>query len=323
MPGDWDCIALGDELDRALREATEANAPLVVFEIEGNRARADVTHRVAQSLRAARVPTAVWLTGGPDRTVGVGQLVASQFTGMVLCGSGLTVRGRGRGECEHLAPERAPWEITLAELRGWLEPKLSERGANESLTGVLTSGPEMPSEPLPSLLRVVHRPGEPAVVESPASELVALRLADRTCEEWRRIPAMHAVRGSDVRTRRVDTCTQSLRRAVLESLARTDSAYAAATETLSLPDPSRREAASGSYRDAARRAQPHLSVLREAIEALERDFTKAPEVLRTPAPGQPENETPSACASRWKSLLRTRRDRLARLEAKAQTFAAQ
>lgn len=323
LPNDWDCIALGDDLDRALREASEGHSPLVVLEIEGNLARADVTHRVAQSLRAASVPTAVWLTGGPDRGVGVGQLVASQFTGMVICGNGVTLRGRGRGECEHLAPERTAWDLTLAELRGWLEPKLGERGASESLTAVLTSGPELPPASHPALLRVVERRNEPAMLESTATELVALRLADRSCEEWRRIPAMFDIRGAEVRTRRIDTCAQSLRRGAIEALTRTDQAYDAAMKALDLPDPARREAASGAYREAARRAQPHLGALRDATESLERDFTRAPEVLRTPAPGQPDDETPSACSARWKSLLRTRRDRLARLEAKAQTFAAQ
>ncbi len=72
---------------------------------------------------------------------------------------------------------------------------------------------------------------------------------------------------------------------------------------------------------AKARLQARLT-LAESSRALDALFDRVPELLRTAPPGTPPDD-PDKFTQKWRSLARTPRERLERLEAKAELFSRQ
>ncbi|MCC6678717.1 MAG: hypothetical protein IT436_16415 [Phycisphaerales bacterium] len=95
-------------------------------------------------------------------------------------------------------------------------------------------------------------------------------------------------------------------------------------EVLDLPDPAKRSVSKDTYRKAGQRGLEKVAQTEEQIAALEQDLRDYPELLRTAPPGQTEvGAKPSSFAARWRSMIQSRRDKLAKLRAKAEAFAGQ
>lgn len=103
-----------------------------------------------------------------------------------------------------------------------------------------------------------------------------------------------------------------------------DEGLDALSELLKLPDPAKRSVAKDTYRKAGVRGLEKVAQTQEQIEALEQDLRDYPELLRTAPPGQTEvGAKPSSFASKWRSMVQARKDKLAKLKAKAEMFAAE
>lgn len=93
---------------------------------------------------------------------------------------------------------------------------------------------------------------------------------------------------------------------------------------LDLPDPAKHSVSKDKYRESGRLALDKLKQTEEEISDLEAILRDFPEVLRTPPPGQTDIAAkPSSYAAKWRSMIQSRRDKLAKLRAKAEDFAAQ
>src|SRR5262249_5663611 len=91
---------------------------------------------------------------------------------------------------------------------------------------------------------------------------------------------------------------------------------------LKLPWPVPKRIAAGTYREAAAQAQPKLEDAQAALGELEKLLTDYPELMRRPAPGQTEvGGKGSTYATRWRTLVQTRKDHIAKQVATAEKFA--
>lgn len=92
-------------------------------------------------------------------------------------------------------------------------------------------------------------------------------------------------------------------------------------EVLDLPDPAKRSVSKDTYRKAGQRGLEKIAQTQEQIEALEQDLRDFPELLRTAPPGQTDvGAKPSSFAAKWRSMIQSRKDKLARLKEKAEEF---
>lgn len=95
-------------------------------------------------------------------------------------------------------------------------------------------------------------------------------------------------------------------------------------EVLNLPDPAKRSVSKDTYRAAGRRGLEKVAQTEAQIAALEDDLRDFPELLRTAPPGQTEvGAKPSSFAAKWRSMIQSRKDKLAKLREKAEEFARQ
>ena len=91
---------------------------------------------------------------------------------------------------------------------------------------------------------------------------------------------------------------------------------------LKLPWPVPKARSPQLYRDAAAKAGPRIEDATKAIAELEQMLSDYPELMRRPAPDQTEvGGKPSTYATRWRSMVQLRRDRIARQTATAEKFA--
>ncbi|CAG1010525.1 hypothetical protein PHYC_03868 [Phycisphaerales bacterium] len=334
---DLDCMRAAEQLEAALAEAAALNASVVVLELNGNAARLDVVHRMAAALREARVPVAAWLEGGDDARVGIGQLTLSLFADRTIAADRLEVHGSARGDIDALAPDKTAWDGLTVELADWLSLRLGRRGANSDLERVLTSPPDglwLVNTGTGARLHVgADRPDGATdlttladgvrTVRMSGANLRAASLADASARDWR-----SAAKSLGITSERVErrTIGANLRAARAEAESLLDSVEApllAADKALDLADPKSRSVAPSRYRSAAAEARASLARANASLDRLDAILLETPEVFRTPAPGQSKAERISTFGTKWRSMIRAKRDRSERLETKARLFAGQ
>jgi hypothetical protein len=268
--------------------------------------------------------------------VGAGALALGLVGEDCILAPGMSVSGRAAGVKQAaLAPDDASFESDLEDVARWMAPRAKERGLAESLDTALLS----PSRSLWAVLNgreftpAWERPrdGEviPVVVEKDGHYLVSLSAKDAvrlkyssgTLETWplilnrrdlRNAPRVERVIGAGV-------AAKSVRAEML--LSGIDQAHDAAKAALKLPWPAAKDIAPSKYREAATTAGGLLKQADASVKELEKLLETYPEVMRQPAPGQTAVAgKPSTFASKWRTQVQQRKDRIKKLEETAKKF---
>jgi hypothetical protein len=318
-----------------LGDISATKSSLIVLELSGNASRPDLVHDLGSEIRRSASPVRIYLNDAEDHAVGPGQLCLGLISQSCAAAPGTTIRGHPADPVlAALAPDQTGWAGINAELYEWTGK--SRPALAEGLAAAFIS----PSRLLwiafdAGTPRAVAEPpargidAAPFVVESRGTIQVSLdaKAAARAglCEltpAWTGlIPADLKQAPRTERALTIGLAEPSKRVAPL--LARVDADEDDLKTTLKLPWPASKKTSASTYRQAASAALPKLDDAQTAMAELEKILTDYPELLRRPAPGQTDVAAkPATCTSRWRSMIQTRKDRLARHAATAEKFGA-
>lgn len=349
LAGDLDSMRIVGRLDEEITSAARAGAGLILLELDGDRWRSDVVWSAAQKVRESPIPFAVYLSDTADRTIGAGQLALGLLAADCFVEPGTTVREAPGNDLRDLVPEETDIEQVTRELSGALYTRLTELSAPADLADVLVHlGAGMPQP----LLWVLYEPASqsPArLVREDPVEIVPgtrnIQIVGRAFDGTARlnIPAevgvrMHVYRSSQaspgamgaalgfrggIKSRvRLSSGLSEARRQAGDDFEDLDTLFERVKTLLDLPDPPDAAVSPDRYRRAGRSALEEVETGRSFLARAEKSLADYPELLRAPAPGQTSvGGTPSVFASRWRSAVQSRRDRLDKLEARARLFA--
>ncbi len=307
MPGDWDHGDVVARVQRALEDAG-AEGMGVVFDVGGNRARTDVVNALCGVLRETKVYTVVFLADGADKRVGVGQLLTGLCADRVAMDPETSVVGRGDdGSFREWMAEEPVWEVVEGELKERLAAQLervtTSRTVAEEIAGAMMSPPEV---------FAIGKAGDRCTVMEPgASGAVVLAGVPKGAKAGSREPVVQAsaralaplgvVSAGSIRNTLAKTggALATAKKAVniedtVESLTvRLERLFADAEtierdvdERLDLPEPSLKTVAKNTYVAAAQDGRHNLLNVSRMIGEIESIVGRAPEILRTPVPGQ-------------------------------------
>jgi hypothetical protein len=333
ITGNLEVMRAAEELRQALAEAHRQRCALVVVELGGDESRLDVVGQMVRHVKGSQVPVVAYLNDR-DGVVGAGALVVGLAAEECVVSPRMKVRGRCAGQAD-LVPDEASAGVVMADIGMVLRPHAAERGWNEEvLAGLLSPSGVMwcafegdsysvvREEPEgEKLALVVERDGVHGA-ELDAKGLVRLRLASSMQEGWGAVMSrrglMHAPR-----VERTINADFGASRARAESLVMTvDEALERAAAVLKLAWPPTQSVSPAKYREAAEKGGRELAHASGALRELEDLLEKYPEVLRRPAPGQTAVAgRPSTYATRWRTMVQSRRDKLRKLEQTAERFA--
>jgi hypothetical protein len=335
VSGDLEVMHAAEELRQALSDAYRERHALVVVELTGNESRLDVVAQMARYVKGSQVPVVVYLDDR-DGEVGAGALVVGLAAEECVVSPRMVVKGRCAGIRQaDLVPEKTSATAVMEELAAAVRGHAAERGWNEGvLAGLISpSGvlwcefekdaytvvgerPEGESLPLVVERDGVHR------AEIDAKGLVRLRLASGMLEGWTALMHRRGLKNAP-RVERVISAAVGARSVKAELLLDTaDGAYDRAKAVLKLDWPRAQDVAPSKYRDAAAEGRRELERASAALGELEKLLEAYPEVMRRPAPGQTAVAgKPSTYATKWRSAVQSRRDRVAKLLATAEKFA--
>jgi hypothetical protein len=336
VSGDLETMQAAKELRSLLLDAQRDRCALVVLELGGDESRLDVVHEMARAIHETRTPVVAYLQD-PDGVVGAGALALGLVGQDCILGPQVTIKGRAAGvQQAPLAPDDANFETDLEDLARWMGLRARDRGLPESFETAVLS----PSRTLWALVNgreataAWERPrdGEviPVVIEQDGHHLVSLTAKDAvrlkyatgTLETWplilnrwdlKNAPRVERVIGAAVGAK-------SMRAELL--LSAIDKAHDVAKEALKLPWPAAKDLAASKYHEAATLASRLLKEANMSVAELEKLLEAYPEVMRRPAPGQTSVAgKPSTFASKWRTLVQQRKDRIKKLEETAKKFA--
>lgn len=357
ITGDLECLGASKQLQTILREAQRERAALIVLELSGNQSRMDVVWDMAKMIRSTPVPLSVYLDDA-DHQVGAGALALGMIAGECILAPGVKITGRVSGSALlGLAPDDTRWASISEELVKWAIDGLGRARAltpnpalppAEGLPGAVVMA-ERCSWVLP--VRATAAPAGSATTsdwrlvfdEPPAGEglpivaadagsfglsmeartAVRLHLATGTLEGWTAIAQRHGLRTAPRIER---TISASLSPHLIRAeglLSETDKVIDRATALLKVPWPAAKDISTDRYHDAAHDARLETARALSRLTEVESLLTECPELLRRPAPGQTAIAAkPSNCATHWRSAVQSRRDKVTKLNEKADRFAA-
>ena len=334
VSGDLEAAKDAAAIKSALGESCKQHSPLIVLELSGNRARLDLVRDVGDAIRKSPTPIAVFLADPQDKLVGPGQLCLALLAGSCAVEPTTAVRGiPGETPLASLAPEDTAWSAITAELYEWMQR------AHPTLPEGLAPGLVSPTRALwmkidagkPVL--VTERAGaeaSPVITDVRGTPQVSLdsktiaRLG--LCEpapHWSALVTKAGVATAARTERTLEIGLAQPASRVPPILSRIDYDLDALKPILKLAWPRPKKVAADTYRAAAAKARPKLDDANAAMTQLEQILLDYPELLRRPAPDQTEiGAKPSTYTARWRSLVQTRKDHLARDSAIADKFAA-
>jgi len=335
ISGDLETMQAAKELRTLLLDAQRDRCSLVVLELGADESRLDVVHAMAQAIHETRTPVVAYLNDA-DRVVGAGALALGVVAEDCVLAPGVTVKGRAAGVAQAaLAPDDANFGSDLEDLSRWMGVRAKERGLAESLDTALLS----PSQSLWALVNgkdvavVSERPGDgdviPVVIQKDgqylvslnAKDAVRLKYASATLETWPLILNRRDLKPAPrvERTIAAGVGAKSVRAEML--IAGIDKAHDDAKAQLKLPWPAAQDIAPSKYREVAATAGALLKQANASIKELEKLLETYPEIMRRPAPGQTTVAgKPSSFASKWRTLVQQRKDRIKKLEETAKKF---
>jgi hypothetical protein len=335
--GNLECARDESNIRSFIEEACNAKSPLVVLDLSGNGSRLDLVWKLGKAIRTSTVPVVVYLADPDDKVVGPGQFCLGLLAGSCALGPGTSIRGlTNTPGLTSLAPERTEWSALGSELYEWLQKRHPTPPVPDGLLAAVVS----PTRPLWIDLsgtdpRVTpERPGKdqslaPLVVDVRGTPQVALDAAAAVklglCElepQWTALITRAGVQTTARTDRSLSLGLAEPARRFAELSAQVDAADETLKAALKLPWPAAKSVASETYHGAAAKARGTLEDANAAMTQLEQLLTDYPELMRRPAPDQTEvGAKPSAYAARWRSLIQTRKDHLARHAATAEKFA--
>lgn len=345
--GDLETMVAASELAERLEQAAERGATLVVLELNGQRGRLDVVHAMAESVKRSKVPVAAWLPGARGKAIGVAQLCVGMSGTRCVVRAGQSVRAGPAADLRAVAPDKTDWEREARELSGSLYARLREAGGPGDLSQVLVGALdgaaakeawvvvsadagaepriafEDPRRPVGAEVWRLVAPGPKGALELGVSveRLLTLHAVTDVIGPATTELAALGVRGAQLPAAIVDADIAPWRSGVEAGLRVADEALRRAEDKLDLPKPPKADISPDTYRRAASSARAMLKDADRGLSGAEANIEKCPELTRTPAPGQSAVAgKPSSYGTRWKSLFQQRRDRIAKLEAKAATF---
>ncbi len=329
--GDLDSARLASQISDAISAAGRVDG--IVIQTGANAWRRDVVWQIADALRQSGVFTIAYLRDTDDGRFGTGALMLGVLADVCVLGAETAYASSVDDERAGLMPETVDVERVDRELGGLLWVAFKRRGQDPSLSEAFLSGraslwiaPD-PVSGLPTLMGEAHGADARRVVEArpdgtvrgglDAPDLLGLGLADLESGDLRRALFDLGYRRVVFRTVEVRNEVSQARAQVLSMLAQVDELLADQERMLdAVARPADdRVVPVGAYREAARRARPHLAEIARVIHRSERLFEAHPELLATPAPeGTPVGRTRERNVSDWRRVFLIRRQALQRLE---------
>ena len=335
VSGDIECSQDIRAICAVLDEARATRASLVVIAFSGNNSRLDLVWELGKSIRESSIPVGVFLADPEDKQVGPGQLCLGLYATFSAIAPGTTIRGLANSpNLAPLAPDQTSWAAIGAELSEWIQHPRSGRQFPEDLSGAIVAptGPlwavfsadaphlstQKPGEDTATVITDVHGTFQFALASKTAARL---GLADET-PGWSALVAKAGVKTLARTERSVTLGLAQPTRRIKPLMDRIDADTDEIKITLKLPWPASKKTSPDSYHAAAAKAKPKLDDAGAALAELEKLLTDYPELMRRPAPDQTEvGNKASGYASRWRSLVQTRKDRVAKLAGTAEKFA--
>ena len=335
ISGDLEVMHAADELRQALSEAYRERHALVVVELSGNESRVDVVAQMARYVKGSQVPVVVYLDDR-DGEVGAGALVVGLAAEECVVSPRVVVKGRCAGIRQaDLVPEKTSATAVMEELAAAVRGRAEERGWNEGVlaglispSGVLWCAFEKDAYTVvgerpegESVQLVLERDGV-HLAEIDAKGLVRLKLASGMLEGWTALMHRRGLKSAP-KVERVISAGLGSRSVKAEVLLDTaDTAHERAKEVLKLAWPRAQDVAPSKYRDAAAEGRRELERASAALKELEKLLEAYPEVMRRPAPGQTAVAgKASTYATKWRSAVQGRKDKVAKLLETAEKFA--
>ncbi len=335
VSGDIECIHDVQNIRAVLTEAASARAPLAVIVFSGNDTRLDLVWELGKTIRESRIPIAVFLADQGDKEVGPGQLCLGLLTTSCAIAPGTTIRGvPNSSSLAALAPENTAWAALTSELVEWIQKSTSAHPLPDNLAAAIVS----PTGPLWAVFdgNVAHLSPQTSGADSApiitevrgtpqfamASKTASrLKLADEA-PNWSALVTKQGIKSTARTDRTITTGLAQPSQRVKVLIERIDLDEDQLKVTLKLPAPESKKVSVDAYHNAAAKAKPVLDDATGAITELEALLNDYPELMRRPAPDQTEvGNKPSAYAARWRALVQTRKDRVAKLASSAEKFA--
>jgi hypothetical protein len=335
VSGDLECAQDVRAIAATFDEAAQAGSPLIVMELSGHESRLDLVWQLGRAVRESAVPVAVYLSDDAGKQVGAGQLCIGVLASACAIAPGVTVRGTaGSTTLAPLAPDNTAWSALNSELYEWTLKAATTRGVPEESAAAVVS----PTVPLWALFedgraRIVSKApiagadavaiveGDPARLVMDGKTAERLSLVSDVLPHWSAMPPKLGVKTSARTDRSITTGVAAPSARIAPLVTRIDRDEEDAKVALKLPWPVPKKIASETYHAAAAKARAKLDDLASGLAELEQILQTYPELMRRPAPGQTDIAKPSAYASRWRSLVQTRRDRMTKLADTAAKFA--
>lgn len=360
ITGDLLYMKTADDVRARLAKAEDERRPVVAIDLNTRRSRPDVVLELARAIRASKVPVAVRISDGdldnstPSNqpvTVGAGPLAIGLAAKWCIARPNIIFGPKPDDFVRDLAPDSADRETVDEQLHAEVAASLQRRRVAEDVSEPLARAILNPREPLemawtgcPTTLRVLaadapesDRPvapemaltiaragpdGTPAMkIDLPtARQLGWVDAESLDITEWLR---KEQTWGRAINREKITPDTAKLPRIAADKLPIIDGHIETAEKLLDLPDPEKRTVSKDKYKEAAKSALAALTKGEASLSATEKLLNDYPEVLRTPPPGQTAVAAkPSSYAAKWRSMIQSRRDKLAKLRAKAEEFAA-
>lgn len=335
VSGNLETMQAARELKSALMDAQRDRCALVVLELSGDESRIDVVHEMARCVRECETPVVAYLQDS-DGVVGAGALALGLVADECVLGPRVMVAGRAAGIAQAgLSPEGANVAAALEDLAQWVQPQARERGVPESLDTAVLS----PSRPVWAVMNgsaaavAWERPADgeviPVVIEKDGNHLVSLaakdavrlKYASTTLESWPLITSRRELKNAPRMEKAIAAGVggKSLRAETL--IAAIDQQHDRAKAALKLPWPAAKDLSAAEYHKAAGAANAAIREATAGLAELEKLLETYPEVMRRPAPGQTAVAgKPSAYATKWRSMIQQRRDKLKKVEETARKF---
>ncbi|MFM9997108.1 MAG: hypothetical protein ACKVU4_15070 [Phycisphaerales bacterium] len=157
VSGDLDSDELVRGFAAELARAADANAGMILIELDGNRSRPDVVRAMARLVAESPVRVAAYLSDPRDKTVGVGQAIVGLLGSSCLIAPETRLRTLPGDDLRSLAPEDTEWEPIEQDLADALRTAIEPRGADAQIAELLVR---------PTIRAWFVRSPEPAHIEN-------------------------------------------------------------------------------------------------------------------------------------------------------------
>lgn len=330
LEGDLDCTKLARDFRALLASAQEKGATLVVLELSGDGARADVLRDMAESLAACKAPTVAFLHDARERRVGAGQFALALAAGRVWIAA--KARIESGADLHELLPDDTESGVAARDAAASLRPAFIARGLPDRLAlDLLDPVDELRAHRSDTAIVLTNDPDDGGIVLSrrgPDGKLAItitetdarnIGLVEANAGSLNSVLTACGVRGVSPVRHVLASRLAAARESVENRLAEVARLGLECDRLLDLPDPPAADVSPQKYRESAREAIAVLDRAAGEVDAVEAALKDYPELLRGPPPGKTDlGATRARLAAMWRSELDGARKKLAAWRAKAE-----